>query len=110
MNTSCHNCIRVNIRQQLTSFARSESSCFSSDIEIDTLYRTLEFSRRELVPSDFPLVALHIELINYFYLWNMLGGSVGIQLKSNLFWFIEGPTPFSTSRHAKISLILDEPI
>ena len=31
-------------------------------------------------------------------------------MKSNLFWFIEGQTQFSTSGHAQMSLTLNEPI
>ena len=39
----------------------------------------------------------------------MLGSSVWIQTKSNLFWFIEGRTHFRSSWHAKTSSTLNEP-
>ena len=62
---------------------------------------------QELVPYDFPLVVLHKISIIAFHLWCMLGGSVWIWMKSNLFRFIEGQTHFSTSWHAKLSLTLN---
>ena len=52
------------------------------------------------------LVVLHTMSVVSFHLWRMLGFSVWIWMKSGLFWFIEGQTRFSTSWHAKMSLIL----
>ena len=40
----------------------------------------------------------------------MLGGSVWICMKSNLFRFIEGKNHFSTSWHAKMSLNFNDPV
>ena len=45
-----------------------------------------------------------------FHLWCMLGGSIWIWIKSNLFWFIEDQTQFSTYWHAKLNLTLNEPL
>jgi hypothetical protein len=61
---------------------------------------------QELVHYDFLVVVMHIISLISFHLWCMLGGSVWIWIKSNLFWFIECQTHISTSWHAKMRLIL----
>ena len=63
----------------------------------------------EFVPYDFSVVVLHPILIISFHLWCMLGGIVWIQLKSNLFWYIEGQTFFVISWHTKMSSTLNAP-
>ena len=64
----------------------------------------------ELVPYDIPLVVLHTKSIIFFHSWCILGGSVCVWMKRNLFQFIHDKTHFSTSWHAKMSLTLNEPI
>ena len=66
--------------------------------------------RQELVSYDVSLVVLLIISIISFHFWHILGDSVWIWIKSNLFWFIEGKTHISTSWHAKMSFTLSEPI
>ena len=44
------------------------------------------------------------------HLWCMLGSSVWIWMKSNLFWFVEVQTHLSTSWHAIMSLTRNQPI
>lgn len=52
---------------------------------------------QELVPSHFPLIVLLTKSLVSFYLCCcMLGGSLWILLKSNLLWYIEDQTQFST--------------
>ena len=63
-----------------------------------------------VVPNNFPLVVLHTISIISFHSWCMLEGSVLIQMKRNLLWFIEGQTHLSTSWHAKMSLTVNEPM
>ena len=45
---------------------------------------------QELVPYDYPLVALHTTSIIFLYLWCMLDCSIWMWMKSSLFWFTEG--------------------
>ena len=58
-------------------------------------------------PKISPYNVLHINSIISVRLC-MLGGTVRIQMQSNLIWFIERWTHFSTSWHAKICLTLNE--
>ena len=60
------------------------------------------------VPYGLPLVFVQTKSIIYFHLWSVLRGSVYIQLDSNLFWFIEGQTPFSTFWHAIMSSTMNQ--
>jgi hypothetical protein len=50
----------------------------------------------EVSPLWFPLVAFYTKPIVSLHLWCMLGCHVWIWMKSNLFWFIEGQTHYST--------------
>ena len=64
----------------------------------------------ELVPMIFHwLICIQNQQFSKI-VWCMLGGSVWIWMKSNLFRFIEGQTTYSTSWHAKMSLTLNGPI
>ena len=45
----------------------------------------------------------------FFHLWCMLRGGVWLWMKRNLFQFMEGQIQFSTSWHAKMSLIYNKP-
>ena len=64
--------------------------------------------RHELVSYNLPLVVLNTKSIFSSYLWWTLGGGVWSWMKSNLFWFIEGQTHFSTSWHAKMRLTIND--
>ena len=59
----------------------------------------MDFSSGE-VPYNFLLVVLHTISIISLHLWCILGGSLRIWAKSNLFQFIEGQSHFSTSWHS----------
>lgn len=61
---------------------------------------------QELVPLDFWLVGLHTQSMIIFHLWCLHRDTCLHCMKSNLFWFIEDPTQFSNSWHAKICLTL----
>ena len=50
----------------------------------------------EVSPLWFPLVVFYTKSIFSLHLWCMLGGHIWIWMKSNLFWFIEGQTHYST--------------
>ena len=75
---------------------------------VELSINSMELFCENLVPYDFPLVVLHTKSIISLHLWWMLGGSVWIWMRGNLFQFIEDQTHYSSSWHHKKSLTLNE--